>query len=140
MMNAILFYRIGNWFYRKNLKLFAKIIEGVIFFLYNSYIPSSAKIGENTTFAYKGIGVVIHSNAVIGKNCVIGQNITIGGKTGTASPPVIGNNVYIAAGSRIIGDISIGDNCTIGVNSVVNKSFSKGSTIVGVPGKRINKL
>lgn len=136
-MNAIFFHRIGHWFYLKHMIFFSKIIEGLIFFLYNSYIPSSAKIGVGTVFAYKGIGVVIHSNAIIGNNCMIGQNITIGGKKGDLMPPVIGNNVYIAAGARIIGDISIGDNCVIGANSVVNKSFSENSIIVGVPGIRI---
>ena len=38
-----------------------------------------------------------------------------------------------------VGDIEIGDNCTIGANSVINKSFSNNSIIVGSPGKKIVK-
>jgi serine O-acetyltransferase len=140
MMNAIFFYRIGNFFYRKNMKLVSKFFDALIFLVYNSYIPSSCKIGKGTTFAYKGISVVIHSRSIIGDNCIIGQGITIGGKDGSLNPPIIGNNVYVAAGSRIIGDIEIGDNCIIGANSVVNKSFNSNSVIAGVPAKIIRNI
>jgi len=112
----------------------------LIFLIYNSYIPSSANIGKGSIFAYKGIGVVVHSRATIGENCIICQQVTIGGKTGDVNPPKIGNNVYIAAGSKIIGDISIGNNCTIGVNAVVNKSFGDNMVIAGVPAKLIKEV
>ena len=139
-MNAIFFYRIGNFFYENHMKLVAKFFDALIFFVYNSYIPSSCKIGKGTKFAYKGISVVIHGRSIIGDNCLIGQGITIGGKHGSLNPPKIGNNVYIAAGSRIIGDIHIGDNCIIGVNSVVNKSFKSNSIIAGIPAKIIKDI
>lgn len=139
MINAIYFYRVGNFLYNKKCALLSKIIDGLIFIIYNSYIPSSCVIGAGSKFAYKGIGVVIHKNAVIGKNCIIGQGITIGGKEGGINPPVIGNNVYVAAGSRIIGDIKIGDNCTVGVNAVVTKSFDDNSVIAGIPAIVIKK-
>ena len=139
-MNAIKLHRIGNYFHRNRIKLFAKLIDGLIFFIYNSYIPSSSTIGEGSKFAYKGIGVVIHSRAKIGKNCLIGQNITIGGKDGDLNPPIIGHNVYIAAGARIIGDITIGSNCIIGANAVVNKSFPANTVIAGIPAKKIKDV
>ena len=53
---------------------------------------------------------MIHARSVIGKNCVIGANVTIGGKSGWWEVPVIGDNVEISAGSRIIGPVRIGDN------------------------------
>jgi serine O-acetyltransferase len=133
MINAIYFYRVGRFCYKNKLVFLSKIVDGLIFFIYNSYIPSSCSIGSGSKFAYKGIGVVIHKRAVIGANCIIGQGITIGGKNGSVNPPVIGNNVYIAAGSRIIGDIHIGDNCIIGVNAVVTKSFEDNIVIGGIP-------
>lgn len=139
-MNAIKLYRLGNFFYRKKLKPLAKLVDMLVFLIYNSYIPSSCSIGKGSRFAYKGIGVVIHARSTIGENCLIGQNITIGGKDGDAEPPRIGDGVYIAAGARIIGDISIGDNCKIGANAVVNKTFPANSVLAGVPAKKIKEI
>lgn len=80
--------------------------------------------------------MVVHANSVIVENCMIGQYVTIGGKEGSPRPPVTGDNVYIAAGSKIIGDIEIGNNCIIRANSVVNKSFPDNSVIADVPVKK----
>lgn len=53
--------------------LLAKVSNTVDFFIYNSKIPYQAKIGKGTKFGYGGMGVVVHSKAVIGDNCSIGQ-------------------------------------------------------------------
>ena len=139
-MNAIYFYRIGNFFFKRKIYPISKLFDIIIFLLYNSYIPSSCEIGVGTKFSYKAIGVVIHARSKIGKNCLIGQNITIGGKDGSLNPPVIKDNVYISAGARLIGDITIGNNCIIGANAVVNKSFDDNNVIAGVPAKVIKKI
>ena len=49
--------------------------------------------------------------------------------------PIIGDNVFIGAGAKILGDITIGDNCVIGANSVVVKSVPSNSIVAGVPAK-----
>ena len=49
--------------------------------------------------------------------------------------PIIGNNVYIGAGAKVLGNITIGNNVIIGANSVVLKSVNDNAIIVGVPGK-----
>lgn len=136
-MNAIRFYRLERWFYLHKMELFAKVIRALIFFLYNSFIPYTCEIGEGTTFGYKGMGVVIHSNAVIGKNCIIAQQVTVGGRSKKKDVPVIGDNVYIGAGAKVLGDITIGDECVIGAGAVVLHSFESGSIIAGVPAKLI---
>ena len=53
--------------------------------------------------------------------------------------PVVGDNVLIGAGAKILGNIVIGDNCKIGANAVVLKSAGENTTIVGVPGRIIIK-
>lgn len=47
--------------------------------------------------------------------------------------PHIGNNVYIAPGAKIFGNISIGNNVAIGANAVVNKSFGDNVTLGDIP-------
>ena len=53
-------------------------------------------------------GVYISHNAIIGKNACMYHQVTIGESNGGA--PIIGDNVFIAAGAKVIGNIQIGDN------------------------------
>ena len=43
---------------------------------------------------------------------------------------MIGNNVFIGSGSKIIGAIKIGNNVTIGQNCVIVKDIADGQTVV----------
>lgn len=46
--------------------------------------------------------------------------------------PVIGNNVFIGAGAKIIGNITVGNNVVIGAGAIVTKSVPDGKTVVGI--------
>ena len=83
------------------------------------------------------IGIIVNPNARVGGNCVIWQLVTIGNNGHNDISPIIGDNVYIGAGSIVIGDISIGNNCVIGAGAVVINSFPDNLTIVGVPAKQV---
>lgn len=135
MINAIKFYRVGRWFYLKKIPFIPKVIELIIFLLYNSKIPSSCQIGQGSFFAYGGIGCVLHNRTVIGKNVTIGTNVTIGGKSGFYEVPVIGDNIDISTGAKILGPIKIGMNVTIGANAVVIKDVPDNAVVAGVPSK-----
>lgn len=137
MLNAMFFYRIGNFFSKHGIPIVPSIMKFIIRLIYNSVIDCSTQIGEGSFLAYGGIGVVIHKKAKIGRNVTIGQQVTIGGRSGLKQLPVIGNNVYLGAGSKILGDIVIGDNVIVGANSVVIESFPENSVIAGVPAKLI---
>ncbi|MDO5668209.1 MAG: serine acetyltransferase [Alcaligenaceae bacterium] len=139
-MNAILFYRISNWLYEKKIPVLPLLIKYFIFLIFNSVVPYSAKIGRDSKFAYGGIGVVMHSKAIIGDKVIIGQGVTIGRQLDPVGIPVIGNNVYISAGARILGDISIGNNVIIGANAVVIKDVPDNSIVAGVPAKVIREI
>lgn len=136
-MNAVIFYRIERWLYLHHLEILAKAVRGIIFLIFNSFIPYTCEIGKGTTFAYKGMGVVIHSRAKIGENCIIAQQVTIGGRSRKYKVPVIGNRVYIGAGAKVLGDITIGDDCVIGAGAVVIHSIDNGCAVAGVPAKVI---
>ena len=58
-----------------------------------------------------------------------------GGNSRFPGVPVIGNNVYIAKGSIVMGGITIGNNVTIGANAVVTKPVSDNAIVAGVPAK-----
>lgn len=98
MMDGMRLYRISRYFYEKKIYIVSRFLDRVNNLLRNSHIPSSAKIGKNSSFAYGGIGMVIHSKSIIGENCMIGQGCTIGGKSGAKNVPRIANNVYMGGG------------------------------------------
>lgn len=78
---------------------------------------------------------MIHPRAKIGRGVMIHHGVTIGGKSlRSGGVPVVGDNVYIGAGAKILGNITIGDDSLIGANAVVVKSVPAGSLVVGVPG------
>lgn len=139
-MNAISLYRIANLLYLWKVPIIPTLIKYCIFLIFNSVIPPSTYIGRDSRFAYGGIGVVLHSKSRIGEKVIIGQNVTVGRQLDPDGVPVIGNNVYISAGARILGDISIGDNVIIGANAVVIKDVPSNSIVAGVPAKVIKSV
>lgn len=92
--------------------------------------------GKGLTIWHYGT-IIINANARIGEMCVIRPNILIGHKIPGSPAPVIGNNVEINSGVRIIGSVTIGDDVIIGVNAVVNKDIPSHSIVVGNPGRVI---
>lgn len=97
-------------------------------------------------FGNGGIGgglIISHYHAVIypkeaGKNLRIGPGVVIG--RNNDGFPVIGNNVYIAANSTVIGRIYIGDNVIIGAGSVVTKDIPSNSVYVGNPAHFVKNI
>ena len=84
-------------------------------------------------------GIVIGGEWDIGADVSILQGVTLGR---IAAPPrlcLVGDNVRIGAGAKIIGDIDIGAGARIGANAVVVKPVPPGATAVGVPARIIIK-
>ena len=77
-------------------------------------------------------GIVISHNAVIGSNCTIFHQVTIG--EGNGGAPIIGDNVLIGAGAKIIGGVHIGSGMRIGVNAVVVHDVPENSIVTAPEG------
>jgi serine O-acetyltransferase len=83
--------------------------------------------------------VLVHADARIGENCNLYQGVTIGKQPMGTKAPRIGNNVYIGAGAKVIGDVDIADGVVIGTNAVVTKSITEPNiTVAGVPARKIS--
>ena len=137
MLNAYHLYFIAHRLYQWKIPLLPKFIKLLIFLIYNSSIPYEAKLGKGTRFGYGGIGVVIHKRTIMGKNCMVGSNVTIGGRSGYYQVPIIGDNVYIATGAKVLGPITIGNNVIIGANAVVIDNVPDNAVVAGVPARII---
>ncbi|MFP4846805.1 serine O-acetyltransferase [Winogradskyella sp. PE311] len=85
--------------------------------------------------------IVINSRATIGSNCRMHACVNIGASGGQIEAPILGDNIYIAPGAKIYGNIKICNNTAIGANAVVNKSFEEENTfIAGNPAKKIKEI
>ena len=76
--HVMLFYKIGNIFWRYNLKFFARMIMYLARIFTGIEIHPAAKIGSNF-FMDHGLGIVIGETAEIGDNVTIYQDVTLGG-------------------------------------------------------------
>jgi len=72
----------------------------------------------------------------IGEDCWINQQVTIGYR-GQGDAPVIGNNVMITCGAKVLGEITVGDNAVIGANAVVIHDVEENAVMGGVPARRL---
>lgn len=82
-------------------------------------------------FIQHGFATIISAQK-IGRNCWINQQVTIGFSNDTDCP-IIGDNVIIYAGAKVLGNVRVGDNSIVGANAVVVKDVQENSTVVGVP-------
>lgn len=137
MLNVYKWYLVSNYLHKHKIPILPKFISYLIRFVFSAWLPYSCCIGEGTVFGYGGLGVVLHHRSVLGKGCHVDQQVTIGGTSKKIDVPIIGDNVYIGTGAKILGPIRIGSNVVIGANAVVISDIPDGSLVVGVPGKII---
>lgn len=75
-----------------------------------------------------------------GKNVTISQGTTVGMRyyDGEQKYPVIGDNVYMAPGACVVGDVKVGNDTAIGTSSLLMNSVEDNSVVVGIPGKVVS--
>ena len=143
--HVMFFYKIGNVFWRYNLKFFARMIMYFARFFTGIEIHPGAKIGKNL-FIDHGMGVVIGETSEIGDNVTIYHAVTLGGISPSIDSerqrhekrhPTISDDVVIGSGAQIIGPVVVGKSARIAANAVVVKDVPENATMVGVPAKAV---
>lgn len=100
----------------------------------NTLFLEAGEIGGGL-FIQHGFATMVTAESV-GENCWINQQVTIG-YNGHGRPPIIGNNVMITCGAKVLGSITVGDNAIIGANAVVIRDVEARAVMGGVPAKKI---
>lgn len=131
---ALVFYRIAHFTYIKGFKTIGRLISALGQFLTSVDIHPGAQIGRRV-FIDHATGVVIGETAIVGNDVVIYQQVTLGGVSLSKGKrhPTIEDGVTIGAGSKVLGNITIGKEAKIGANSVVVKDVPAECTAVGIP-------
>jgi serine O-acetyltransferase len=93
---------------------------------------ASSEIGPGL-FIQHGFATIVAARRV-GANCWINQQVTIGFDR-PDERPVIGDNVAIHAGAKVLGAVTVGDGARVGANAVVIKDVPAGHTAIGVPAR-----
>ena len=83
-------------------------------------------------------GVVINGRVKGGSHVHLEHEVTIG-DDGAGHIPVLGSNIYVGAGAKIIGDVKVGDGARVGANAVLVHDAPAGATMVGIPAKPIRR-
>lgn len=128
----VLLCRLSYWFHLRRLGFVSKILALLNFIVFGIEITPRTSIGKGLFFPHTQ-GTVIGA-ASIGQNATIYHGVTLGAKSMDAGftlamRPVIGDNVLIASGAKVLGGIEVGDGVRIGTNSVVLKSVPAGSLV-----------
>ena len=106
--------------------------------LFGLEVTPKCEIGPGIFFAHP-VGCVIGAWKV-GSNVTLFQGVGLGAKRTDMGfqkdlRPEVGNNVILGAGCKVLGPCHIGDNVTVGANSLVLDSVEPDRTVLGVPAR-----
>ncbi|OGZ95165.1 MAG: hypothetical protein A3I44_03700 [Candidatus Sungbacteria bacterium RIFCSPLOWO2_02_FULL_51_17] len=133
---CVFWLRVNQFFYTKHGRLaryITKRMNIARIYRFANDISYKAAIGPGFRVVHMQ-GIVVGTGAVIGRNCTLLGGVSLGKKDRLPSPmPRLGDNVYVGAGSKLIGDIDIGDHVVIGALTLCNKSVPANSVVYGNP-------
>lgn len=129
---AMACYRLMSWSHRWRIAPLTVILSKVNALFGQCIIGRGAQFGPGFVLIHSQ-GVVINGSVVGGENIRIEHQVTIGAEKDQS--PRLGNNIFIGAGAKIIGPVTIGDGARIGANAVVVKDVPPGVTVGGIPAR-----
>lgn len=143
-LGLLVYFRVCHYLAElKRKSVFQKLLHGFCYLRFKSLqnkcgveLNQHTRIGYGLRLPHKG-GIIIHPLVVIGKNCEIMQGVTVGNnilknRDGVA---VIGDEVLLCAGAKIIGKVHIGNGVVVGANAVVNRDVEDSLIVGGIPAK-----
>jgi serine O-acetyltransferase len=131
---AMFVYRLMQWSRRYRLTPLEMIFNKLNAILCNCIIGRGAEFGPGFVLVHS-TGVVINGMVRGGSGIHIEHQVTIGAER--RRTPVLGNDVFIGAGAKIIGAVTIGDGARVGANAVVLHDVPAHHTAVGIPARII---
>lgn len=120
-------------------------------------LRDGARISVGANTGLSGTAICAAISVEIGAQCLIGADVQIFDtdfhkispvdrcldtkpENVSAAPVIIGDNVFIGAGCKIMKGVKIGKNSVIGAGSIVTKSIPENSIAVGNPAKVVSAI
>lgn len=140
---AAVWFRFGAWV----IGLSSALLRGVltpVYVLGETVMSSLSGVHVNPRTPI-GRGFVIHNFSTvfidaqqIGENFTVNQGASVG-PDWRGGKPVVGNNVFVGAGAKVLGGVTVGDNVVIAANALVERSVPDNCTVAGVPARVISR-
>jgi serine O-acetyltransferase len=145
-MWAVGLHRLAERLDQMHLAFLGRLVSGLNLVLTGCEIHPRTRIGPGFVIHHPQ-GVVIVRDAKIGRNLRIHTGAVIGvpynsgprKKNGLPPCPTLGDDVFVGAGAKVIGLLTVGDGARIGANAVVVRDVPTGATVVGIPAKEIDR-
>jgi serine O-acetyltransferase len=129
---AMVLYRLMQWSRRWRLKPLEMFFNKVNAVCCRCIIGRGAEFGAGFVLIHSD-GVVINGATRGGQNVFLEHQVTIGAER--RESPVIGDDVFIGAGAKVIGPVRIGNGARVGANAVVVEDVPDRATVVGIPAR-----
>ena len=124
----------ARWLDARRVPVVPWVLRAVSRVVFSADIPFGIDLSQDVVFMHNGLGTVIHPDAEFQGPAVVFQGVTIGRTLGPDDGcPVIGHNVVIGAGAKILGAVRVGLWAVVGANAVVTRDVPPGHIAVGNP-------
>jgi serine O-acetyltransferase len=133
---ATMLYRLMNWMARHRLLPAALFVHLINKWMNGCVIGVRSEFGPGLVLIHP-IGIVINSRVRGGANVRIESGVGIGENRGRC--PMLGDDIFVGSGAKLIGGITIGSGARIGANAVVVHDVAAGTTVVGIPAKPMTR-
>jgi serine O-acetyltransferase len=137
-LHSVVFYRVSRWFYLHGMSAVSLVINYLSSALTGAQISHRARIGKGLV-VYHPHGIVVGAEAVLGDHCRLVHAVVIGQLHGGGDRPQIGDRLYAATGTKMLGRIRIGNNVRVGPNAVVTGSLPDDVVVAGNPARIVGR-
>ena len=127
---AVVLHRIAHWFRRRGIPFVGPFCNRLSLLLTGTDIAPAAEIGPGLLISH-GVGLVIGYRVKIGSNVTLMHQVTLGAPSTRRieDMPVVGDGVYMGAGSKAIGKVHIGNEAFIGVDVILTEAVPAKSKV-----------
>lgn len=138
---CVAIYRVAHACHVRNWQWLASFFNGLNRLLHHCYISPGARIGPGLYiphcsgiyfYGHAGKNLMLYARAVVGANEAVFSSNTV-----RDDAPIIGDDVMVGAFAVVSGPVSIGDNCKIGANVLLQTDTEADMTVFD-RGKGVN--